>query len=87
MLSLKKLLSKYNPAETDTRVSREFQEFGLRLAEELNDPLHRSLYIKLAKTTPRLLLEAALSYVRDAKVRNRAALFMWKLKQLKNARR
>lgn len=66
-------------------VSREFQDYGYRLAEELSDLKHKALYIKLAKELPRPLLEEARNFVKDAaNVRNPARLFMWKLKQLKN---
>lgn len=78
------ILKNFNPVE-DKYVSREFQSFGLYLAEELNDYKHKALYIKLAKNTNRAILEKALSYVRDAKVDKKGALFMWKLKQLKTA--
>jgi hypothetical protein len=65
-------------------ISREFQDFGYRLAEELNDLEHKALYIKLAKETPRNLLEEARNFVKDAtKVKNSARLFMWKLTELK----
>ncbi len=76
------ILKDFNPV-TDKYVSREFQSYGLYLAEELDDYKHKALYIKLAKTTPRALLERALSFVKDAKVDRKGALFMWKLKQLK----
>ena len=79
--SISDVLSRFNPLE-DKYISREFQAFGYHLAEELNDIKHKSLYIKFAKTIPRSVLEKALSYVKDAKVRNRGALFMWKLKEL-----
>ncbi|MDO8609735.1 MAG: hypothetical protein Q7R95_04250, partial [bacterium] len=39
-------------------------------------------YIKFAKTLPRPVLEKALRFVIDANARNRAALFMWKLREL-----
>jgi hypothetical protein len=69
-------------------ISREFQDYGYRLAEELGDLKHKSLYIKLAKETPRKLLEEAKNFVKDASsVRNRAKLFMWKLTELKKASR
>lgn len=68
-------------------ISKEFQDYGYRLAEELNDLKHKALYIKLAKELPRVLLEESLNFVKDANnVRNRARLFMWKLKELKNER-
>jgi len=69
-------------------ISREFQDFGYRLAEELKDLEHKSLYIKLAKVTPRVLLEEARNFVKDAnKVNNPARLFMWKLAELKKKKK
>lgn len=82
MQSIKSVLSNFNPA-TDKYISREFQTFGIHLAEELNDYKHRSLYIKLAKTEHRALLEKALTFTVDSNARNKGALFMWKLKELK----
>jgi len=68
----------------DKYISREFQKFGVELAEELGDLKHKSLYIKLAKEESRGFLESALSFVKDApNVKNKGALYMWKLKQLK----
>ena len=64
-------------------VTREYQDYGLRLAYELDDVAHKSLYIKLAKEEKRSLLEKARSYVADANAKSKARLFMWKLKQLK----
>jgi hypothetical protein len=82
MQSIKTVLNKFNPT-TDKYVSREFQTFGLHLAEVLNDHKHKSLYMKLAKTVNRSILERALSFVADSKADNKGALFMWKLKELK----
>src|SRR3989338_2786705 len=81
MQSVGNILSRFNPLK-DKYISREFQAYGVHLSEELGDPRHKSLYIKLAKTIPRALLEKALSFVVDAKVKRRGALFMWKLKEL-----
>jgi len=80
--SIKQILNKFNPT-TDKYISREFQSFGIHLAEELNDYKHRGMYIKLAKTVHRSILEKALSFVSDSNARNKIALFMWKMKQLK----
>ena len=78
------ILQKYKYNERDKYISREFQKYGYDLAEELGDVKHKSLYIKLAKTTPRGLLESARSFVKDAdNARSKGRLFMWKLKQLK----
>jgi hypothetical protein len=79
--SVKDILKRFNPLE-DKYVSREFQSFGVYLSQKLGDERRKSLYIKLAKTTPRPLLEEALRYVIDSKARNMGALFMWKLKEL-----
>lgn len=84
MKSIKQVLDNFNPLE-DKYISREFQSFGIYLAEELEDYKHRSLYIKLAKDIHRSILEQALSFVADSNARNKPALFMWKVKQLRTA--
>ena len=82
MQSIKQILKNFRPTE-DKYISREFQSFGIYLAEELNDYKHRGLYIKLAKTVHRAILEKALSFVSDSNAKNKGALFMWKLSQLR----
>lgn len=82
MKSIKQVLEKFDPTQ-DKYISREFQAFGVHLAEELNDYKHKSLYIKMAKTEHRAILEKALSFVVDSNANNKGALFMWKVKQLK----
>lgn len=82
MQTLKSVLDRFNPT-TDKYISREFQTFGIHLAEELNDYKHKSLYIKLAKTVHHSLLEKALSFACDSNAKNKGALFMWKLKELR----
>lgn len=77
------ILKKFNPVE-DKYISREFQSYGIYLSEQLNDYKHRSLYIKLAKTVPRAILEKALSFVKDANADSRVKLFLWKMKELKD---
>lgn len=84
MQSIKSVLTKFNP-QTDKYVSREFQTFGLHLAEQLDDYKHKSLYIKLAKTVHRSILEQALSFCVDSNAKNKGALFMWKLKELRKS--
>lgn len=61
----------------------EFQVYGYRLAEELGDLRHKSLYIKLAKELPREVLEEALGFVKTSKAKSKARLFMWKLKEIR----
>jgi hypothetical protein len=70
--------------EEDKYISHEFQKYGYDLAKELGDLKSTSLYIKLAKETPRQYLETARNFVKDAeKVKSRPRLFMWKLQQIK----
>ena len=76
------ILKKFNPLE-DKYISREFQSYGIYLAETLEDYKHKSLYIRLAKTIPRAILEKSLSFVKDANAQSRAKLFMWKMKKLR----
>ncbi len=84
MQKIDTILKKFNPTK-EKYISREFQQYGLYLAEELNDYKHRALYIKLAKEVHRSILEKALSYVKDSNVDKKGALFMWKLKQLRDS--
>lgn len=68
----------------DTRNTYEFQAYGNRLAEELHDMKHRALYIKLAKTVDRILLEKARDHCMGSeKAITKGKLFMWKLSQLR----
>jgi len=81
MQAIGDVLKTFNPLE-DKYISREFQAFGIYLAETLDDYKHKALYIRLAKTVPRAILEKALSFVKDANAKNNARLFMWKMKEL-----
>ncbi len=83
MQKVGQILKNFNPT-SDKYISREFQSYGVYLSEQLNDYKHKSLYIKLAKTVHRSILDKALSYVSDSKARNKGALFMWKMKELKS---
>lgn len=73
-----------NHPDRPKNLSREFQNFGVYLAEELGDTAHYSLYIKLAKECDRAHLEEALSYVKGySKAKSPGRVFMWKLTQLR----
>ena len=73
--------------ERDYRSSHEFQAYGNRLADELGDNKHRTLYIKLAKNEDRNLLEEArVSVLESKKATTKGRLFMWKLGQLKKSK-
>jgi hypothetical protein len=77
------LFGQFEVKDDQGYITREFQDYGYRLAVELDDLDHKSLYIKLAKEENRGLLEQARSFVIDSHADNKGALFMWKLKQLR----
>jgi len=84
MQAMKKILQNFDLAQKKY-ISKEFQDYGYRLAIELDDLKHKSLYIKLAKEESRAFLEEAKIFVKEAYgVKNKGKLFMWKLKQIKN---
>ncbi|MEK7168512.1 MAG: hypothetical protein AAB778_00695 [Patescibacteria group bacterium] len=87
MQSIGQLVSKkFDPSNTDKYVSQEFQKYAYELAKELDDLSHKSLYMRLAKNTPRGLMESARSFVKDAvNAKSKGRLYMWKLKQLKDS--
>lgn len=65
-------------------ISKEFQMYGVYLAESLQDTKRYSLYIKLAKNIDRRFLEEALNFTKGYYgAKNKARVFMWKLGELK----
>jgi hypothetical protein len=85
MQKVSQILKKFDPVK-DKYISREFQSFGIYMAEEMNDYKNRGMWIKIAKTNHRSVLEEALSFVKDSTADNKIALFLWKLKQLKTTK-
>jgi len=83
MESIKQILST-RPDNKRSYSRHEFQDFGYRLAEQLKDFSHKSLFIKLAKSEDRKILLDALEFVKGANAKNPAKMFMWKLKDLKS---
>lgn len=84
MKSIGKIISEAKNPERPKNLSTEFQVYGVYLAESLGDTKHYSLYIKLAKTYSRALLEEALTYTKGyLNAKNKGKVFMWRLKQLK----
>lgn len=80
--TIKGVLKKFDPRQ-DRFVSREFQKYAYDLAMELKDHDHMAIYMRMAKTVPRHILERARSFVKDANAKNPARLYMWKVKQLR----
>lgn len=72
-----------NP-ERPKNLHKEFQVYGVYLAESLGDTKHYSLYMKLAKEYKRGLLDEALTYAKGYySAKSKAKVFMWRLSQLK----
>lgn len=69
--------------EKQKRISREFQDYAYRLAVALDDTAHTPIYMRMAKSTPREILEKAKSFVIDSNARSKARMFMWKVRQIK----
>ena len=82
MKSISQILIGFNPTK-DKYISRDFQSYGIYLAEQFNDYKNRGMWIKLAKSNHRSVLEKAYSFVIDSNADNKIALFLWKLKQIK----
>lgn len=79
------ILAKYKTEDSAKYISHEFQNYGYRLAVDLDDLAHKSLYIRLAKTMPRQILEQARSFAVDAEhAKSKARLFMWKMKEIRS---
>lgn len=83
---LQSLFTQYQLEDKGGFITQEFQDYGYRLAVELDDLKHKSLYMKLAKEETRALLDKALSFVADSQADSKAKLFMWKVKQLRAER-
>lgn len=84
MKSIAKAISETKFKDRPKNISKEFQMYGCFLAESLDDTKHYGLYIKLAKNEPRQILEEALNYTKGYyNAKNKARVFMWKLKELR----
>lgn len=83
---LGEILKKFEGRSDGKYISQEFQDYGYRLAVDLNDLDHKSLYIRMAKTVPRQILEAARAFAVDAEhAKSKGRLFMWKVGELKRS--
>lgn len=84
MKSISKAIAEVKFKDRPKNISKEFQMYGVFLAESLEDTKHYSLYIKLAKEQPRSILEEALNFTKGYyNAKNKAKVFMWRLKQLR----
>lgn len=87
MKSISKAIAEVKFKDRPKNISKEFQMYGVYLAESLDDTKHYSLYIKLAKEVDRKLLEEALNFTKGYYgAKNKAKVFMWKLQQLRSGK-
>ncbi len=84
MQDIKSLLKNYDTKDKFKYVTREFQDYGYRIAAALKDLEHKSLYIKLAKTTDRNMMEECFAFAKHyTSAKNKGKVFMWKLKEMR----
>lgn len=89
--SIKDQLDKYKKTIESRQkyIKNEYQAYGLELAKELGDWKNRSIYIRLAKTMDREILQKARYFIKDqdkSKLQTPYKLFMWKLKELRKTK-
>lgn len=84
MKSIKTAIAEVKFKDRPKNIAYEFQEYGVYLAEALNDTKHYSLYIKLAKEIDRKTLEEALNFAKGYYgAKSKAKIFMWRLTELR----
>ncbi|MEK7616461.1 MAG: hypothetical protein AAB414_00195 [Patescibacteria group bacterium] len=87
MKSIAKAIAEVKYKDRPKNIAYEFQEYGVYLAESLDDTKHYSLYIKLAKEVDRKLLEEALNFTKGYYgAKSKARVFMWRLTQLRKVK-
>lgn len=88
MKKIKQIIAETKFKDRPKNIAYEFQEYGVFLAESLQDIKHYSLYIKLAKEMDRKILEEALNFTKGYYgAKNKAKVFMWKLQELRQLNR
>lgn len=84
--SIKEILARRSH-QNAKNIAHEFQDFGVRLSQTLDDRKRRSFYIKLAKENNRSVLERARDFALGyPKAKSKAKVFMWRLKQLRGTK-
>lgn len=84
MKSLGEILLKIQEKDAGKYLKHEWQLYGYRLAKWLDDMERISMYMKLAKTVDRKILDQAWDFIKDAhEPRSKAKLFLWKLGQIR----
>jgi 2-polyprenyl-3-methyl-5-hydroxy-6-metoxy-1,4-benzoquinol methylase len=75
-------------ADAQKYLHHKFQDFGYRLATQLGDLEHKSIYMRLAKSEDKAVIDQALGFALDYRdEQNKGKLFMWKLQQIRKERK
>src|SRR5688572_27495330 len=75
------LQNRFEELAKKRRLTKPYQVFGIWIAQNLGDTKNIPLFIRLAKNQDRILLESAVSYIKDyPNARSRTHLFLWFLK-------
>lgn len=86
MKKLGQILDETKHKDRPKNLYKEFQQYGVWLCEQLGDTKRYPLYIKLAQSVDRSLLEEALSFTKGySTAKSKPRVFMWKLTELKKA--
>ena len=83
MYSLREILKDIEGKDTGKYVKHEWQLFAYKIAKVLDDLDRVPMYMSIAKTESRDLLQHALDFVKESKARSKPRLFLWKVKQLR----
>lgn len=83
MESISQILKRISDNDSGKYLSQEWQLFAYKLANGLDDTKRMSMYMKLAKTTKREILQKAWDFVKESNPRSKSRLFLWKVGQLK----
>jgi len=83
MQSIGDIIAKIQEKNSGKYMKYEWQLYGYRLAMWLEDEKRMSMYMKLAKTEDRVMLQKAWDFVKESNARSKPKLFMWKLAQLR----
>lgn len=84
MKSLGEILKTIQEKDAGKYLKHEWQLYAYRLAKWLDDMDRISMYMKLAKTSERKILDQAWDFVKDAyQPRSKAKLFLWKLARIR----
>jgi len=82
-LSASPLPYQVKPPKKNPYISNPNQLRALQLSSKFGDQDHKILYLNLCKNVHPTIIDQAESFVSDASAHNKGALFMWRVKKIK----